>query len=67
MLLIPRASVGDGLLDVVIMRPKGRFGWAKIELDGDSFGRATRVRVSVGVGALRVRVGGTVQVEHISA
>lgn len=30
MLLIPAAVSDDGLLDVVIMRPKGRFGWARI-------------------------------------
>lgn len=30
MLLIPDAVVDDGLLDVVMMRPKGRFGWARI-------------------------------------
>ncbi|QDZ16956.1 transcriptional regulator [Humibacter ginsenosidimutans] len=30
MLLIPRAHVDDGLLDVVMLRPKGRFGWAGI-------------------------------------
>jgi diacylglycerol kinase family enzyme len=103
MLLIPTAIIDDGLLDVVMMRPTGRFGWARIgtrltlqglarrsplsrkllqqtpdlhslayvqgrrfearfdaphliELDGDSFGHITRVRVSVHPGALRVRV-----------
>lgn len=103
MLLIPAAIIDDGLLDVVMMRPRGRFGWARIgtrltlqglarrsplsrkllqqkpdlhalayvqghrfearfdaphliELDGDSFGHVTRVRVSVRSGALRVRV-----------
>ncbi|HEY0259753.1 MAG TPA: diacylglycerol kinase family protein [Lacisediminihabitans sp.] len=30
MLLIPDAVVDDGLLDVVMLRPKGRFGWAGI-------------------------------------
>lgn len=102
MLLIPAAVIDDGLLDVVIMRPAGRFGWAQIgtrltlqsaarrsritrrwlsqspelhalayvqgrqfearfesphaiELDGDSFGQVTRVRISVSPGALRVR------------
>ncbi|WP_448002803.1 diacylglycerol/lipid kinase family protein [Agromyces bauzanensis] len=30
MLLLPTAQVDDGLLDVVMMRPKGRFGWARI-------------------------------------
>lgn len=30
MLLIPAARVDDGLLDVVMLRPKGRFGWAGI-------------------------------------
>ena len=30
MLLIPAAKVDDGLLDVVRLRPKGRFGWAGI-------------------------------------
>ncbi|MHA7984327.1 diacylglycerol/lipid kinase family protein [Rathayibacter sp. CAU 1779] len=103
MLLIPAAAVDDGLLDVVMLRPKGRFGWAGIgirlalqgiahrsrfgrrmlelapdlralayaqgrrfdvhfetphgiQLDGDSFGRVTRMRISVRQGALRVCV-----------
>ncbi|MBD8011018.1 NAD(+)/NADH kinase [Microbacterium sp. Re1] len=30
MLLIPAAIIDDGLLDVVMMRPAGRFGWARI-------------------------------------
>ncbi|MCK6081265.1 NAD(+)/NADH kinase [Microbacterium sp. EYE_5] len=30
LLLLPHAVVDDGLLDVVMMRPKGRFGWAGI-------------------------------------
>jgi len=30
MLLIPAAKVDDGLLDVVMLRPKGRSGWAGI-------------------------------------
>lgn len=30
MLLLPTARVDDGLLDVVMMRPKRRFGWAGI-------------------------------------
>lgn len=30
MLLLPRAVVDDGLLDVVMMRPGGRLGWARI-------------------------------------
>ncbi|WP_308799398.1 diacylglycerol/lipid kinase family protein [Agromyces silvae] len=30
MLLIPTAKVDDGLLDVVMLRPKGGFGWARI-------------------------------------
>lgn len=30
MLLIPAAKLDDGLLDVVMLRPKGRFGWAGI-------------------------------------
>lgn len=30
MLLIPAAEVDDGLLDVVMLRPRGRFGWARI-------------------------------------
>ena len=101
MLLIPAAVVDDGMLDVVMMRPKGRFGWAEIgtrltlqgaarrsrlsrllllrardlhslayiqgrqfeahfetphivELDGDSFGRVIRVRISVRPGALQI-------------
>lgn len=30
MLLIPRASIDEGFLDVVMMRPRGRLGWAGI-------------------------------------
>ena len=30
MLLLPAAVLDDGLLDVVMLRPKGRFGWARI-------------------------------------
>lgn len=30
MLLIPTAVIDDGLLDVVMLRPKSRFGWARI-------------------------------------
>lgn len=30
MLLIPTAEVDDGLLDVVMLRPKGGWGWARI-------------------------------------
>lgn len=30
MLLIPAAVIDDGMLDVVMMRPRGRFGWAGI-------------------------------------
>lgn len=30
MLLIPTAKIDDGLLDVVMLRPKDRFGWARI-------------------------------------
>lgn len=30
MLLLPNARVDDGLLDVVLLRPKGRFEWARI-------------------------------------
>ncbi|GEK78857.1 diacylglycerol/lipid kinase family protein [Agrococcus baldri] len=30
MLLLPGAVIDDGLLDVVMLRPKGRFGWARI-------------------------------------
>jgi len=103
MLLIPAAIIDDGMLDVVMMRPKGWLGWARIgtrltlqgiarrshfsrrlldrapdlhslayvqgrrfaarfetphliELDGDGFGHATRVRVGVRPGALRLRV-----------
>lgn len=102
MLLLPGAVVDDGLLDVVMMRPRGRFGWAHIgtrltlqgiarrsrlsrrilrrspatqslayvqgrhfegrfdtphvvQLDGDSFGHVTRVRIRVSPGALQIR------------
>lgn len=105
MLLIPAAKVDDGLLDVVMLRPKGRFGWARIgtritlqglahrtrfgrrmlrlapdfralaytqgrtfearfetphgvELDGDSFGRVMRARITVRPATLQVCVGG---------
>jgi diacylglycerol kinase (ATP) len=30
MLLLPAAVVDDGFLDMVMLRPKGRFGWARI-------------------------------------
>lgn len=30
MLLLPDAQIDDGLLDVVMMRPRGRFEWARI-------------------------------------
>jgi len=30
MLLLPEAAVDDGLLDVVMLRPKTRFGWTRI-------------------------------------
>lgn len=30
MLLLPAALIDDGLLDVVMLRPTGRFGWARI-------------------------------------
>lgn len=30
LLLLPAAEIDDGLLDVVMLRPKGRFGWARI-------------------------------------
>jgi len=103
LLLLPAAVIDDGLLDVVMMRPEGAFGWARIgtrltlqgiarqsrvtgsmmrrtpdllslayvqgrqfearfdtphviELDGDSFGHVTRVRMSLHPGALLVRV-----------
>ena len=102
MLLIPGAVIDDGQLDVVMMRPERRFGWARIgtrlafqgiarrwrfsrvllkqapdlhslvyvqgrrfdarfdcphvvELDGDSFGHAVRVRVGVHPRALLLR------------
>jgi diacylglycerol kinase family enzyme len=105
MLLIPTAKVDDGMLDVVMLRPKGRFGWARIgtrltiqgvahrsqfgrsmfrlapdlralayaqgrqfdvrfqiphsvELDGDSFGRVVRARITLRPGALGVSVRG---------
>ncbi|MGP3535630.1 diacylglycerol/lipid kinase family protein [Microbacterium sp. RD1] len=105
MLLIPAAVIDDGLLDVVMMRPKGRWGWAGIgarltlqgwarrsrftgrllegsaelrslayahgtrfearfdtphllQLDGDSLGYVSRVRISIRPGALHVRTAG---------
>ncbi len=46
MLLIPNAVVDDGLLDVVLMRPKGRFGWARIGTRLTMQGIARRSRFS---------------------
>ena len=46
MLLIPAAVVDDGLLDVVIMRPRGFFGWARIGTRLTLQGMARRSRVS---------------------
>lgn len=46
MLLIPAAIVDDGLLDVVMMRPKGRFGWARIGARLTVQGIARRSRLS---------------------
>ncbi|MDR7191052.1 diacylglycerol kinase family enzyme [Microbacterium sp. BE35] len=45
MLLIPAAVIDDGLLDVVIMRPAGLFGWAQIgtRLTLQSAARRSRV------------------------
>lgn len=45
MLLIPSAVVDDGLLDVVMMRPGGRFGWAHIGTRLTLQGIAHRSRV----------------------
>lgn len=46
MLLIPRAVIDDGLLDVVMMRPTGRFGWAGIGSRLTLQGAARRSRLS---------------------
>lgn len=46
MLLIPAAVVDDGLLDVVMMRPKGRLGWAMIGTRLTVQGIARRSRLS---------------------
>ncbi|MFB7252171.1 diacylglycerol/lipid kinase family protein [Microbacterium sp. NPDC056234] len=46
MLLIPAAKVDDGLLDVVMLRPKGRFGWARIGTRLTLQGMARRSRFS---------------------
>jgi len=46
MLLIPAAVIDDGLLDVVMMRPKGRFGWARIGTRLTVQGIARRSRLS---------------------
>lgn len=46
MLLIPSAVIDDGLLDVVMMRPKGRFGWARIGTRLTLQGIARRSRLS---------------------
>lgn len=45
MLLIPSAVVDDGLLDVVMMRPRGRFEWARIgtRLTVQGFARRSRL------------------------
>ncbi len=46
MLLIPGAVIDDGFLDVVMMRPKGRFGWARIGTRLTLQGIARRSRLS---------------------
>lgn len=46
MLLIPAAVIDDGLLDVVIMRPAGPFGWAKIGTRLTLQGAARRSRIT---------------------
>lgn len=46
MLLIPTAVIDDGLLDVVMMRPKGRVGWAQIGTRITLQGIARRSRLS---------------------
>lgn len=46
MLLIPGAVIDDGLLDVVMMRPRGRFGWARIGTRLTLQGIARRSRFS---------------------
>ncbi|QLD12975.1 diacylglycerol/lipid kinase family protein [Microbacterium oleivorans] len=46
MLLIPRAVVDDGLLDVVMMRPRSRFGWAGIGSRLTLQGMARRSRLT---------------------
>ena len=45
MLLIPAAVIDDGLLDVVMMRPRGLFGWARIGTRLTLQGMARRSRV----------------------
>ncbi|UOE43471.1 diacylglycerol/lipid kinase family protein [Agromyces larvae] len=44
LLLIPDATPDDGLLDVVMLRPKGRFGWARIGTRLTAQGIARRSR-----------------------
>lgn len=44
MLLLPAALIDDGLLDVVMLRPTGRFGWARIGTRLTVQGLATRSR-----------------------
>ncbi|KAB1650483.1 transcriptional regulator [Pseudoclavibacter endophyticus] len=44
MLLIPAAIVDDGMLDVVMLRPKGRWGWARIGTRLTAQGVANRSR-----------------------
>ena len=46
MLLIPTAVIDDGLLDVVMMRPRGRLGWARIGTRLTLQGIARRSRFS---------------------
>ncbi len=46
MLLLPAAAVDDGLLDVVMLSPKGRFGWVRIGTRLTVQGLARRSRIS---------------------
>lgn len=58
LLLMPDAVVDDGMLDVVMMRPKGRFGWARIGTRLTAQGLSRRSPVSRRIFGFRPRTRG---------